>query len=252
MAEATTHADFAHFDHSARPVPRTHTRYLHDDATRLAAGEGMAPLGPDTQRIRDGHLYTGIDPLAVRVVQVADDSEMGIAQPLTPMDSGSLAHETTQFLPGPQLRSCTIETGQTRRSRGVACTNCRSIHKRCGDGRPCIRCIQRGLQDTCIRHARTTRPPHAGYTSYAHYGHPVAPAATPSPGFPCPPWWPTGLASMIPYMQPSHGFSHCVKQRMIRDHCPRVISNNRNSPTDTSNSSRMTRVSLRTTSLGLS
>ncbi|KAA1065417.1 hypothetical protein PGTUg99_018176 [Puccinia graminis f. sp. tritici] len=38
----------------------------------------------------------------------------------------------------------------TRSTVSVACTNCRSAHLACSDGRPCRRCLQTGRAATCI------------------------------------------------------------------------------------------------------
>ncbi|KNZ57838.1 uncharacterized protein VP01_2060g3 [Puccinia sorghi] len=40
--------------------------------------------------------------------------------------------------------------GTTRSTVSVACTNCRSAHLACSDGRPCRRCLQTGRAATCI------------------------------------------------------------------------------------------------------
>lgn len=65
--------------------------------------------------------------------------------------SSSVMSSTLSARPTPLHGSTnTLGITATRSTVSIACTNCRSAHLACSDGRPCRRCLQTGRAATCI------------------------------------------------------------------------------------------------------
>lgn len=66
------------------------------------------------------------------------------------------------MFPISMLRHCIAETCTYQPPCGTQCTNCRSAGKRCDSGRPCLRCVKKGLEDSCKDAPNRRRKPVRG------------------------------------------------------------------------------------------
>jgi len=78
----------------------------------------------------------------------------GYEQPLVLVDETKLDSPvlSTSGGAGKRKRDSSVETDPDKKKRfqvKKACTNCRSSHTACSEGRPCERCISRKIEETC-------------------------------------------------------------------------------------------------------
>ncbi|KAI0334105.1 hypothetical protein GY45DRAFT_148071 [Cubamyces sp. BRFM 1775] len=96
----------------------------------------------------------------VVVTALVHRSQLASSEGYTSLDSSTHPSPAAVSSAGHTMREeqMTAPTTVPRKTRGVkaACTNCRRVSKRCDEGRPCMRCLSRGLADTCAN--ASTKP----------------------------------------------------------------------------------------------
>ncbi|PLW57516.1 hypothetical protein PCANC_02661 [Puccinia coronata f. sp. avenae] len=136
---------------STSSQPNFHHSYYHQNATmpsesgsrRLSiSSSSLTPVNaPRSAMIRtpstDGRRYSS-------------SSTLHSHPTLLPSSPGNASGGMINRTPSSNTSGYAPPSTATRSTVSVACTNCRSAHLACSDGRPCRRCLQTGRAATCI------------------------------------------------------------------------------------------------------